>query len=260
MREEFLKDLVLIVAGQNAENLVSIMYKKKNVNEFLIAKKLDITINQTRNILYKLADEGLVTFTRKRDKKSGGWYTYFWTLQEHRALVNLKNRILNDLENLRNQLESKKTKQFYFCKYCDMEITEENALIYSFICPECGEVFESKDNSGNLEQIENLIVKLQEKSELMDVEISKIKKVEEAALNRRLKLEAKQKAEKRKEAREKRAKEKKAKEKAEGKITKKKVAKKKVAKKKVAKKKVAKKKTTTKKAIAKGFLKRFSRK
>ena len=49
--------------------IVDLLYGKANVNEFLIAKKLNVTINQARNILYKLGDEGLVSFIRKKDKK-----------------------------------------------------------------------------------------------------------------------------------------------------------------------------------------------
>lgn len=77
MIEKFLREYISIVAGSGADKILAILFNKKNVNEFLIAKKLNMTINQTRNILYKLADGGLVHFMRKKDLKSGGWYTYF---------------------------------------------------------------------------------------------------------------------------------------------------------------------------------------
>ena len=64
-----LENIVTNVVGIGGENLVNLMHNKKNVNEFLIAKKMDLTINQTRNMLYKLADQGLVQFIRKKDKK-----------------------------------------------------------------------------------------------------------------------------------------------------------------------------------------------
>ncbi len=72
MQEKILKKIVPQFAGQGSEKLVDLLFKKQNVNEFLIAKKLNLTINQTRNMLYKLADEGLVEFIRKKDKKKGG--------------------------------------------------------------------------------------------------------------------------------------------------------------------------------------------
>ena len=80
MLDKFLKDVVSIIVGKYAEPIVDLLNSKKHVNEFIIAKKLDITINQTKNILYKLSDHGLVSSIRKKDKKKG-WYTYFWKIE-----------------------------------------------------------------------------------------------------------------------------------------------------------------------------------
>ena len=77
MQEKFLKQSFEFIVGSQAEGLVDILKSDKFVNEFLIAKKLGIEINQARNLLYKLSDNGLVEFTRKKDKKKG-WYTYGW--------------------------------------------------------------------------------------------------------------------------------------------------------------------------------------
>jgi len=55
MQIELLKEIVSVISGPTSIDIVDLLHKKKNVNEFLIAKKLNITINQARNILYKLA-------------------------------------------------------------------------------------------------------------------------------------------------------------------------------------------------------------
>jgi len=89
MQIKLLKDIVSSIVGQSSSKIVDLLYDKKNVNEFLIAKKLGLTINQTRNVLYRLADEGLVSFIRKKDNKKGGWYTYFWTLNSGKSFVKL---------------------------------------------------------------------------------------------------------------------------------------------------------------------------
>ena len=86
MLDKFLKEAMSILVGKQGEELVNLLDTKKYVNEFLIAKKLDITINQTRNILYKLSDSGLVSSTRKKDKKKG-WYTYFWKIEILKSLL-----------------------------------------------------------------------------------------------------------------------------------------------------------------------------
>src|SRR3989338_3564282 len=105
MLEKFLNEYISIVAGGGADKIVAILFKKKNVNEFLIAKKLSLTINQTRNILYKLADHGLVTFVRKKDKKKGGWYIYFWTLETGKSLVKFLETTTGQIAKLKNELK-----------------------------------------------------------------------------------------------------------------------------------------------------------
>ena len=190
---ELLKEMVDSIAGQNASDIVNILYGRENVNEFIIAKKLKITINQARNILYKLADEGLVGFIRKKDKKNGGWYTYFWTLDIRKSLVALQKKILNEIEDLENQLKSKKTKRFYYCPNCEMEMSEENALLHDFTCPECGEVFELKDNLEVIESLEKDIQELKHNLVFVEDEILVIEKKEVIVKVRRLKAEEKKK-------------------------------------------------------------------
>jgi len=69
MQVKLLHDLVEEMAGEDTGRIVDILFGKKDVNEFLIAKKMELTINQVRNILYKLSADGLVSFIRKKDGK-----------------------------------------------------------------------------------------------------------------------------------------------------------------------------------------------
>lgn len=193
MQIKLLKDVVASIIGPNTSTIVDLLYGKKNVNEFLIAKKLNLTINQTRNILYKLADEGLVSFIRKKDSKKGGWYTYFWTLDTEKSLLNLKNALLKEMDNLKNQLNSKRAKRFYYCPNCHVEYTEENALIHNFVCPECGAVFEFKDNTLVIKQIEKDVLKVEENLNVVNKELDDISKKAEISVVRKLKVEAKKK-------------------------------------------------------------------
>ncbi len=52
--KKILKNVVTLIVGKQAEDIVDLLDTKKHVNEFVIAKKLNLTINQTRNILYKI--------------------------------------------------------------------------------------------------------------------------------------------------------------------------------------------------------------
>ena len=174
MLEKFLSEYVSAVAGSGADKIVAILFKKKNVNEFLIAKKLNMTINQTRNILYKLADSGLVHFMRKKDLKSGGWYTYFWTLDDYKCLVNYRNSLLKEIEQQEHSLQTMKTKQFFVCKTCGTEVMEEQALLHDFTCVECGQVYSLKDSTESVKEMEKLINKLRDRVELIKIEIDKL--------------------------------------------------------------------------------------
>ena len=145
MQTKLLTEIVKEIAGIPAIGILDILEGKKDVNEFLIAKKLKLTINQARNIFYKLSNFGLVSFSRKKDKKKG-WYTYFWTLNTIKTLELLEGRMNKEIENLKHQLKNRETKRFYICNTCKIEVGEENALIHNFTCSECGQIYELNEN------------------------------------------------------------------------------------------------------------------
>ena len=134
MLAKFLKEVVVILVGKQAEPIADLLDSQKHVNEFLIAKKLGLTINQTRNILYKIADYGLVSSIRKKDKRKG-WYTYFWKIENLKSLEFLRDMLSKKIENINNQIKSRETKMFYVCPECHVEYNEENALLHDFTCP-----------------------------------------------------------------------------------------------------------------------------
>ena len=68
-------DLVVNFAGEDVLPLVTLLKGKENVSEFVIADRLNVTVNQVRNMLYRLHKSNLVTFTRKKDKKKAGTST-----------------------------------------------------------------------------------------------------------------------------------------------------------------------------------------
>ncbi len=189
MQSDLLKEIVGSVAGEKAKSIVDLLHQKKNVNEFLVAKKLKLTINKTRNILYKLADEGLVSFVRKKDTKKGGWYTYFWTLNTERGLSKFKERLMKIIELEKQQVQTKKTLRFFFCQNCQIEIGEEQALSLQYTCQECGQPFELKDNSKEITSLEKEISKREKILVEIDSELKIINEQENKSKVRRLKAE-----------------------------------------------------------------------
>ena len=190
MLKKFLKEVVVIVVGKQAEEIVDLLDTKKHINEFVLAKKLDITINQTRNILYKISDHGLVSSIRKKDKRKG-WYTYFWKIEVLKSLEFLRANLNKKIDQFNHQIKSRETKRFYICERCAIEVSEENALLYNFTCNECGAVFSIKDNTKLIKDLKKHLERLKKDLELVEQEIK----------NEREKVEKKKSKELRKEER-----------------------------------------------------------
>ena len=169
MQIKFLKSIVENLINKQATPIIDLLIGKKHVNEFLIAKKLGLTINQTRNILYKLSDFGLVSFIRKKDKRKG-WYIYFWTLNIFQSLNLLEQNLKEELVKLENQLKERKEKRYYYCKTCSIEVSEEVALLNNFICSECEQVYNLSNNQEVIENLERSIIKLKKDIRLVNLE------------------------------------------------------------------------------------------
>jgi len=174
MRDKLLYEVVEAIAGKSGREIVELLKDKRDVNEFKIAAKLKLTINQARNILYKLYAQDIVSFIRKKDK-SKGWYIYYWTLNILKSLellVKIKQKELHEQQNL---LKSKENKSFYHCKQCSVELTEETALNHDFLCPECGSLLEASDNRDKVIEITKRINKIENETAIIQQETQKIK-------------------------------------------------------------------------------------
>ena len=201
MLKKLLTEIVVSIAGKQAEEIVNLLDGEKYVNEFIIAKKLNLTINQTRNILYKISDEGLVSFIRKKDKRKG-WYTYFWKIEVLKSLEFLKENLMKKMDQISHQIKSRQTKEFYACETCNIEFSEESALIHDFTCNECGNIVSRKDNAQAIKEYTKELDKLKKELELVEEEIKiekeKIekKKMKEMKKEEKLKLIEKEKTKK----------------------------------------------------------------
>ena len=206
MLKKFLKEIVVMVVGRPVEEIVDLLDSKKHVNEFLIAKKMDITINQARNILYKLSDSGLVSSIRKKDKRKG-WYTYFWKIEILKSLEFLKDALKKRIDQLNHQIKSREVKQFYICERCKIEFNEENALLHDFTCNECGNIFSMRDNTKILREFKKNLNKLEKELNFVEEEIKKEREKIDKIKLKEIKKEEKLKLEKKKAIRKKKIKE-----------------------------------------------------
>lgn len=205
---KLIKQIAENIAGETAAQIVNFLYDKKDINEFLIAKKLGLTINQTRNLLYRLSSLGIISSIRKKDKRKG-WYIYFWTLDVFRSLEILENRLSQEISGLESELSSKKLKKFYKCPICSMEVTEESALLTNFTCSECGEIYVLSDNISYIDNLSKKIIRLKKELELITLEKSKEQGEKDKKLKKIIKKVEKIKKDAREEKRMVRQKEKK---------------------------------------------------
>lgn len=158
MEKNFLRYLFEKKGGKEAIQILEILKKKKDVNEFLISKKTNMTINQVRNILYKLAAEGLVSFTRKKDKRKG-WFIYFWSLNEERCWEKIEEETKKEIEDIKKEIERRMNERVFYCEHCDIEVNEELALERDFICPECANPYSLRDPKVFIEKLNKELAK-----------------------------------------------------------------------------------------------------
>jgi transcription initiation factor TFIIE subunit alpha len=151
--KKLIYDVTSKVVGDDAVDVVKNIYGKKDVSEFEIADSINSDINRARNILYRLYNNNIVSFMKKKDRIKG-WYVYFWTLNKKRF-----GDLANDLEQkkieiLQRQINREKDGVFYKCENNCIRLNFETAFDFNFRCPECNEILDSEDNSTKINLLE----------------------------------------------------------------------------------------------------------
>lgn len=160
LTDSHIEGLVKEIAGDNVVPLLRLLKNRKNVSEFKIAEKLKLTVNQVRNMLYKMNEHNLVTSTRKKDRKKG-WYIYYWTFDNKRAknlFVLLKK---NKLDELKGKLNKEVDEAFFYCPNSCLKLMLNDALEAGYRCSECGELLLEEDRERRVEAIRKQINELE---------------------------------------------------------------------------------------------------
>ncbi len=153
------EEMILEIAGKEAVPVYRTLRGKENVNEFTIAGKVKLTINQIRNIIYKFEQHNLVSSTRKKDRKKG-WYIYFFTFNDRHADYVVIDIMTSKINILEKQLEREKGHQFYTCPNKCVRLTIENAMENQFLCHECGSLLAADNNDKTISKINKKIEEL----------------------------------------------------------------------------------------------------
>jgi transcription initiation factor TFIIE subunit alpha len=156
---DIVDEIVSEVAGEDVLPLVKALRNKANVSEFKLADSIKREINLTRNMLYRLYDNNLVSFIRKKDKKKG-WYIYYWTFNQKRVKDLVGEIKKRKLERLQERLHREKNTQFYICTNKCVRLDFEQSHDFSFKCPECGQLLDLEDNSRKIMELEAELAKM----------------------------------------------------------------------------------------------------
>ena len=159
LSQPLMEELVKEVAGEDVLALLRLILGKSNVSEFKIAEKLNITVNQVRNMLYRLNEHNLVAFTRKKDKEKG-WYIYFWTFDTFNARLLIIERKQKKIAELKRMINEENTTGMYVCPSRCIRVNAQQALDLEYKCTTCNTLLKEEDSRQLVEKTKNYIEKL----------------------------------------------------------------------------------------------------
>ena len=155
---KLMREVVTQVVGEDVMPLVKYLKGKKNISEFTIAEDVDLEVNETRNMLYRLHGKHLVTYHRKKDKVKG-WYISYWTLNPSRVIELQRHIHLDRIAKLQERLkkEEQNVNGFFLCTNMCARLDFEKAIEFDFRCPECGVLMNQQNNLRTIEHLKNRI-------------------------------------------------------------------------------------------------------
>ena len=164
---DILQKYIEIIAGKEGVKLLNLMKDCQNISEFKLAEDLKLTVNNVRNLLYKLNNHNLVYSIRKKDKEKG-WYIYYWTFnfKHARDLLILEKK--RKLEQLKQEINNEK--HFFICSNGCVRFDYEDALENEYKCPECGNILNQEDFNKRANEINNQIPLLEAESQEKNLE------------------------------------------------------------------------------------------
>lgn len=152
---EYLAEL----GGAQSIDVVSILAKSGELDEFKLSETLSQDIKAVRKVLYRLHNEKVVSFKRKKDQETG-WTVYIWKLELERFVDILQKRRVEALVELEEKLMFEKKNQFFKCVNGCSRMPFDKAFELEFKCPECNKQLNFIDNSKIVVQLEKYVSRL----------------------------------------------------------------------------------------------------
>lgn len=183
--EEFVSE----IGGKDAVKILNLLKEQNNISEFTLAEDIKMSINQVRNLLYKLNAHNLVYSNRKKDREKG-WYIYYWTFNFNHARDLLKHRKEQEVINLKEELRKQSEHKYFVCPNDGIRVELEDALEENYKCTECGSILKQEDSTKKINEIENKLHRLNTELEELNkpIKIAPREAVEEEEKKKRRKI------------------------------------------------------------------------
>lgn len=161
-KKRALMEIVKERVGEEAVEIALYLVGKRKISEFIIAEEIGYEIHKTRFLLYKLLEENIVSFERKKDKIKG-WYICYWDINEHMIPTLLEKIRKKKIKNLEQRLDREEGNQFYLCRNACSRMDFDKAMEFNFKCPECGKLMNVQDNTRTIEFLKDRLKELKQK-------------------------------------------------------------------------------------------------
>jgi len=147
--------------GEDSIKIVDFLKDKKNISDFKIAEKVKSDIHEVRNILYRLYNQNLVSYYRKKDRQKG-WYISYWTFNKKRIKDLMDKLHYAKIEKFSKRLVEEEANRgnVYLCPNACVRVNFDKATDFEFKCPECGNILNHQDNIKTIEFLQNKIKEL----------------------------------------------------------------------------------------------------
>ncbi len=159
-----IRDVIISEVGDDALKLVEHLKKHKESSDFSLAEALGEDINSVRNKLYRLQQQNLIGFTKRKDEEKG-WYVYFWFLKPDSFRYAYKKMLETKLRKVEEAINRKSSESLYQCSEGCTRLSSDEALSRNYVCPDCGNLVEPLDNSKEILKLKSQKNKLMKSME-----------------------------------------------------------------------------------------------
>ncbi|MBT5424525.1 hypothetical protein HOK76_08575 [archaeon] len=159
---KFLEETASNAVGSDTVDIVLYLKGKENISEFVIAQDLKVDIHFVRNALYRLNNENMATYIRKKDRIKG-WYISYWTLNTKQFIAVSEKMQVERLANLKTKLEKEQEYRdgLYICPNLCTRMNFEHAMEQEYKCSECGRILNPQDNSRTIANLKTMIAEME---------------------------------------------------------------------------------------------------